>query len=56
MLYISVSSGEQSQGSKYKAIYPFEARNPDELTLDPGDIIWVRIYFRLAECKFNFDA
>ncbi|KAK3098160.1 hypothetical protein FSP39_016770 [Pinctada imbricata] len=37
----SVSSMSSKQGSKFKAIYPFEARNPDELTLDPGDMVWV---------------
>ncbi|XP_078322482.1 intersectin-1-like isoform X4 [Crassostrea virginica] len=31
----------EGKGCKYKALYPFEARNPDELTLNPEDIVWV---------------
>lgn len=36
----AVASSKQ-KGCKYKALYPFEARNPDELTLNPEDIVWV---------------
>eukprot|EP00105_Crassostrea_gigas_P039469 XP_019923617.1 PREDICTED: intersectin-1 isoform X3 [Crassostrea gigas] len=36
----AVTSSKQ-KGCKYKALYPFEARNPDELTLNPEDIVWV---------------
>ncbi|XP_061176343.1 intersectin-1-like isoform X2 [Saccostrea echinata] len=34
-------TSSSSKGCKYKALYPFEARNPDELSLNPDDIVWV---------------
>ena len=36
-MVVSVSGQEE----KYQAIYAFEARNPDELSLNPGDIVLV---------------
>lgn len=37
----SIKSGGSSLGAnlKYKVVYAFDARNPDELTINPGDII-----------------
>lgn len=37
--YLPASSGLSSAKTKYTVIYQFNARNPDELTIKPGDII-----------------
>ncbi|XP_056016290.1 intersectin-1-like isoform X4 [Ostrea edulis] len=34
-------TSSSSKGCRYKALYPFEARNQDELSLTPEDIVWV---------------
>ena len=36
---------------KYKALYQFEARNADELSLEPGDIVMVRIHNAYVTCE-----
>lgn len=50
-------TSSSSKGCRYKALYPFEARNQDELSLTPEDIVWVRgIQFLKIQMLFKYEG
>lgn len=43
---LTISAQEDVKIVYYRALYPFESRSHDEITIQPGDIIMVRNHWK----------